>query len=146
MPRAKTEALGTQNRSVYCAGINVFMRPVQNLQLGGRQSKAQYQYILDPHSVTAQFAYVRSHHRYPDFLAGQPVAFVDQQGNPLANTNSSDTTNVMRAKLTYVYRAMYGGSLGFFGKFKSPSGPKFQRSSWDPSELHRRLRDEPRCR
>ena len=27
-------------------GINVFMRPVQNIQLGGRQSKAQYQYIL----------------------------------------------------------------------------------------------------
>ena len=27
-------------------GINVFMRPVQNLQLGGRQSKARYQYIL----------------------------------------------------------------------------------------------------
>jgi len=28
------------------AGISVFMRPVQNLQLGGRPSKAQYQYIL----------------------------------------------------------------------------------------------------
>jgi HAE1 family hydrophobic/amphiphilic exporter-1 len=28
------------------AGINVFMRPVQNLQLGGRPSKAQFQYIL----------------------------------------------------------------------------------------------------
>ncbi|WP_298234859.1 efflux RND transporter permease subunit [uncultured Azohydromonas sp.] len=28
------------------AGLNVFMRPVQNLQLGGRSSKAQYQYIL----------------------------------------------------------------------------------------------------
>jgi HAE1 family hydrophobic/amphiphilic exporter-1 len=28
------------------AGLNVFMRPVQNLQLGGRQSKAQFQYIL----------------------------------------------------------------------------------------------------
>jgi hydrophobic/amphiphilic exporter-1 (mainly G- bacteria), HAE1 family len=27
-------------------GINVFMRPVQNLQLGGRASKAQFQYIL----------------------------------------------------------------------------------------------------
>ena len=27
-------------------GINVFMRPIQNLQLGGRQSKAQFQYIL----------------------------------------------------------------------------------------------------
>ncbi|MDQ1258776.1 MAG: hypothetical protein QG643_600, partial [Pseudomonadota bacterium] len=38
------EELRKQLRAV--AGINVFMRPVQNLQLGGRQSKAQYQYIL----------------------------------------------------------------------------------------------------
>jgi len=28
------------------AGISVFMQPVQNLQLGGRSSKSQYQYIL----------------------------------------------------------------------------------------------------
>ena len=28
------------------SGISVFMRPIQNLQLGGRPSKAQYQYIL----------------------------------------------------------------------------------------------------
>jgi hydrophobic/amphiphilic exporter-1 (mainly G- bacteria), HAE1 family len=28
------------------AGLNVFMRPIQNLQLGGRQTKAQFQYIL----------------------------------------------------------------------------------------------------
>ena len=28
------------------AGISVFMRPIQNLQLGGRPSKAQFQYIL----------------------------------------------------------------------------------------------------
>ena len=28
------------------AGINVFMRPIQNLQFGARSSKAQYQYIL----------------------------------------------------------------------------------------------------
>jgi len=27
-------------------GISAYMRPIQNLQLGGRQSKAQYQYIL----------------------------------------------------------------------------------------------------
>ncbi len=36
-------------------GISVFMRPVQNLQLGGRQSKAQYQYILQ--SVKADALY-----------------------------------------------------------------------------------------
>ena len=39
-----TENLRRKLREV--AGINVFMRPVQNLQLGGRQSKARYQYIL----------------------------------------------------------------------------------------------------
>jgi HAE1 family hydrophobic/amphiphilic exporter-1 len=33
-------------------GISVFMRPIQNLQLGGRTSKAQYQYILQ--SVKAE--------------------------------------------------------------------------------------------
>jgi len=38
------ESLRRKLRDV--AGINVFMRPIQNLQLGGRQSKAQYQYIL----------------------------------------------------------------------------------------------------
>ena len=38
------EGLRKKLRTV--AGINVFMRPVQNLQLGGRPSKAQFQYIL----------------------------------------------------------------------------------------------------
>ncbi len=38
------DGLRTKLREV--AGINVYMRPVQNLQLGGRQSKSQYQYIL----------------------------------------------------------------------------------------------------
>lgn len=51
---------------------------------------AQYQYLLDPHSVTAQAVYARSR-------------IVD-----------GDTTNVFRTKLTYVYQAKYGGSLGLF--------------------------------
>jgi HAE1 family hydrophobic/amphiphilic exporter-1 len=38
------EGLRKKLRAV--AGISVFMRPVQNLQLGGRPSKAQFQYIL----------------------------------------------------------------------------------------------------
>ncbi len=38
------EGLRVKLREV--AGISVFMRPVQNLQLGGRQSKAQYQYVM----------------------------------------------------------------------------------------------------
>ena len=37
---------GLRKKLKEVADINVFMRPVQNLQLGGRQSKAQFQYIL----------------------------------------------------------------------------------------------------
>jgi hypothetical protein len=73
---------------------------------------AQYQYLLDPHSVTAQFAYSSNHVRYPTDLALQPV--LDPSGNALAETNLSDSTRLLRTKLTYVYRATYGGSLGFF--------------------------------
>ena len=35
------------------AGVQVFMRPVQNLQLGGRQSKSRYQYTLQSVSADA---------------------------------------------------------------------------------------------
>ena len=37
---------GLRRKTRDLAGINVFLRPIQNLQLGGRSSKAQYQYIL----------------------------------------------------------------------------------------------------
>ncbi len=75
---------------------------------------AQYQYLLDPHAVTAQFAYMRDNHRVPDFLANQPVS--DINGNPLPNTNAVDKTNVLRVKLSYVYDATYGGSLAHFSQ------------------------------
>jgi hypothetical protein len=75
---------------------------------------AQYQYLLDPHSVTAQLVYMTNRDRYPAAFAGQSIGFVDANGNPLAPTNGADTNHVFRAKLTYVYRARYGGSLGLF--------------------------------
>jgi len=75
---------------------------------------AQYQYLLDPHTVTAQMAYGWRRVSYPGSVANQPA--VDFAGNPVANTNSSDTINVFRAKLTYVYRAQYGGSVNFFNQ------------------------------
>ncbi|OIQ72849.1 oxygen-dependent choline dehydrogenase [mine drainage metagenome] len=77
---------------------------------------AQYQFLLDPHSVTMQLAYMHERHRYPDSAANQPATYFDAAGNPLANTNAVDTTNILRAKLTYVYEAKYGGSLGFFNR------------------------------
>jgi len=94
----------------------------------------QYQYLLDPHAVTAQMVYAHSRHRFPDMLANQPVAFVDRGGNPLANTNAEDTTRLVRAKVSYVYRARYGGSLSFFSLTGS-TNTALQTSGFDPSSL-----------
>ncbi|MFL6663832.1 MAG: efflux RND transporter permease subunit [Rhizobacter sp.] len=45
-PPMKEVMEGLRRKLREVPGISVFMRPIQNLQLGGRQSKAQYQYIL----------------------------------------------------------------------------------------------------
>ena len=95
---------------------------------------AQYQYLLDPHSVTAQFVYTSNRHRYPAALANQPVAFVDAAGNALASTNASDTNHLLRAKLTYVYQARYGSSLSFFNLTGSTNTAKLT-AGLDPGSL-----------
>ena len=93
---------------------------------------AQYQYLLDPHTVTAQFAYMTSKIRYSDATANQPVNFVDANGNPLPNTNASDTIHTLRAKLTYTYQAKYGGSLGYFN-LTGTTNTLNQTSGYDPT-------------
>ena len=92
---------------------------------------AQYQYLLDPHAVTAQFVVTSNRHRYPAAMANQPVPYVDAAGNPLANTNESDTNHVTRVKVTYVYQAKYGGSLGLFNLTGS-SNTAFLTPGFDP--------------
>ena len=95
---------------------------------------AMYQYILDPHSVTAQFSSARRLHRPPSALTGQAVDFVDALGNPLNETSFSDSTTTTRAKLTYVYQAKYGGSLGFFNLSGSTNTANLS-SGFDPTTL-----------
>ena len=77
---------------------------------------AQYQYLLDPHTVTAQLAYMRQTQNYSaNTIAGAASPFFLADGvTPVAAANSSDTTNSLRAKLSYVYQAKYGGSVSFF--------------------------------
>lgn len=79
---------------------------------------AQYQYLLDPHSVTAQVAYMRQVQTYSAnslAAAAAPATYVLADGaTPVGLANPSDTSNVFRAKLSYVYQAKYGGSLAFF--------------------------------
>ena len=81
---------------------------------------AQYQYLLDPHTVTAQFAYMRQVQTYSAAAvagATAPATFSLADGVTAVDpANVSDTTNVFRAKLSYVYQAKYGASLAFFNK------------------------------
>ncbi|MDE2402613.1 MAG: cytochrome C [Burkholderiales bacterium] len=95
---------------------------------------AQYQYLLDPHAVTGQLVYSHRRERYPDAQADQAAAFVDAAGNALANTNAADTSKLLRAKLTYVYQARYGGSLGFFNLTGSTNTAN-QTTGFDPGTL-----------
>lgn len=68
----------------------------------------QYQYILDPHTISAQASYTRENQYYPDpfWNAGNPAYTA-------ANANASNTINYLRLKGTYVYQAKYGASLGY---------------------------------
>ena len=95
---------------------------------------AQYQHLLDPHAWTAQFVYSRDTHRYPAALAGQPSSFVDARGNALPATSSTERTRLLRAKLSYVYQARYGGSLALFDLTGSTNTAN-QTSGYDPATL-----------
>jgi hypothetical protein len=64
---------------------------------------AQYQYILDPHTITAQLNYITER--------------IDWNSTSVANgdvSNPSDNVYSFRAKGSYFYRNKYGGSLQYF--------------------------------
>jgi hypothetical protein len=79
---------------------------------------AQYQYLLDPHSITAQVAYMRQTQDYSANAMAEAESpyFLADGVTPVAVPNASDTVNIFRAKVSYVYQAKYGGSLAFFDK------------------------------
>ena len=61
---------------------------------------AQYQYILDPHTVTAHLSYIHENVKWGDPLA-------------LGYDNASDTLKELKIKGAYVYNATYGASLAY---------------------------------
>ena len=64
---------------------------------------AQYQYITDPHTFTAQATYI---HEKQDLNATFNLLG--------ASANPSNTLNTFRAKGTYYYRRKYGATLAYF--------------------------------
>ncbi|HEX8963977.1 MAG TPA: hypothetical protein VF801_13330 [Rhodocyclaceae bacterium] len=86
---------------------------------------AQYQYLLDPHTITAQAVYQRQKTDLsPNSIAAFDPTFggllvdppLDANGNPMPTPNTSNTVNIFRAKLSYIYRATYGGSVSYFNQ------------------------------
>ena len=83
---------------------------------------SQYQYLLDPHAVTAQLSFMRQTQNYSVNTMGANAAnvaagityFLPDGVTSVAPANPSDTTRTFRAKLSYVYQAKYGGSVSFF--------------------------------
>jgi hypothetical protein len=93
----------------------------------------QYQYLLDPHTITVQAAYARQRQDYSAnaLAAGTPEPFVDAEGNPVAAPNASDTIEIFRLKLSYIYQATYGGSIAYFDR-RGTSNTLNQTSGYDP--------------
>ncbi len=92
---------------------------------------AQYQYLLDPHTVTAQLAVMHQLQEYSaNAIAGGSPYYLANGVTPVAPPNSSDSTNILRAKVSYIYRARYGGSVAFFNETGS-SNTLNQSSGYD---------------
>ena len=97
---------GAHNAMIGAFGLNADVYPNPNNPSGpttryrDRGIDAQYQYILDPDTMTAQFSYIR------EKTHGGEVTGIA--------TNASNTLNQIKLKGSYIYRAKYGGSLSYF--------------------------------
>lgn len=97
---------GAHNAMIGLFGMNADVYPDPTNPSGpttrfrDRGVDAQYQYILDPHTVTGQLSYVREN------INGGDVTGIA--------TNASNRLNQIKLKGSYVYRAKYGASLSHF--------------------------------
>ena len=116
---AYTHEWGPQNIMVGTYGMIAHLYP-DSLMAQGATDKyrdvgldAQYQYLLEPHTLTAQINYLRENRSYAD--AASNPGFFDVTGViPVADPGSTDSLNMLRAKATYIYKSTYGACLQFF--------------------------------
>jgi HAE1 family hydrophobic/amphiphilic exporter-1 len=106
MPQV-VEALRKATRQV--AGVSVFMSPIQNLQLGGRQSKSRYQYTLQSVSSDALNDWAG---KYLERLRADPAfrdVTSDSQNRGLQATLKidRDKANAMGVQIADVRSALY---------------------------------------
>src|SRR6202162_1301782 len=74
---------------------------------------AQYQYITDPHTFTAQATYIDERQSYNASYAAMQETGEGIGAGPTPE-NPTDTLRTFKAKATYYHDRKYGGSLGYF--------------------------------
>lgn len=122
---ALTHEWGPHNLMVGTFAFNTNIYPDNTVQSGptiqyrDRGVDAQYQYLLDPHTVTAQFSYIRE-------------TINDGVLTGIA-TNPSNTLNQLRVKGSYIYQAKYGGSLTYFGTTGTPDSTLYASAAVNPN-------------
>jgi hypothetical protein len=96
----------------------------------------QYQYLLDPHTITVQAVYQRQTTDYSaqTMAAAASPYFLADGVTPVAPPNPSDTVNIFRLKGSYVYEAKYGGSIAYFNQ-TSTTNTLNQTSGYDSTGL-----------
>ena len=82
---------------------------------------AQYQYITDPHTFTAQATYI---HEKQSYDASFPVTAATGAGIGAGPTpaNPTDTLRTFKAKATYYHDRKYGGTIAYFSTTGSADG------------------------
>jgi hypothetical protein len=76
---------------------------------------SQYQYLLEPHTVTAQARYVREN--------------IHDANNFVFSDSTSANLNSLRLKVSYTYQAKYGVSLSFFNTTGSSDSAAYSSSA-----------------
>lgn len=74
---------------------------------------AQYQYITDPHTFTAQVTYIDERQSYDASFAAVSATGEGIGAGPTP-ANASDKLHTFKAKATYYRDRKYGGTLGYF--------------------------------
>ena len=105
---AYTKEFGPHNLMIGTSGLVADIHEGNDVTLPTDRYKdygldAQYQYILDPHTVTAHISYI-----HEDVKWGNP-ALVGTAGAD----NANETLKELKMKVAYVYNAKYGGSLAY---------------------------------
>jgi hypothetical protein len=79
---------------------------------------AQYQYITDPHTFTAQATYIHEKQSYDASFPGTLETGAGIGAGPTP-ANATDTLRTFKTKATYYHNRKYGGSLAYFTTFGS---------------------------